>query len=181
MHPDREQAKGTQSLMTPLYSLKKPEWPSPLFPWDWIPKGFPHTSVSKKSACNAGDQGSVPGSGRSPLEGNGNPLQYPSLENPIDRGAWQTVYGADGLWVCKSQTWLSTHSSSSWVTKCLRKEIGRQLDMSQVSKGAKEFALKIKRGRNVVTQGQRADKTKEGHGMQEWKNQTLIILPYPML
>ena len=53
--------------------------------------------------------------------------------------------------------------------------------MSQVSKGAKEFALKIKRGRNVVTQGQRADKTKEGHEMQEWKNQTLIILPYPML
>ena len=60
-------------------------------------------------------------------------------------------------------------------------EKGRQLDMNKVSKGAKEFALKIKRRRNVVTQGQRADNTKEGHGMQAWKNQTLIILPYPML
>ena len=42
----------------------------------------------KKSACNAGDLGSIPGLGRSPGEGNGNPLQYSSLENPMDRGAW---------------------------------------------------------------------------------------------
>ena len=45
-------------------------------------QGFPHSSVSKKSACNAGDLGSFPGSGRSPGEGNGNPLRYSSLENP---------------------------------------------------------------------------------------------------
>ena len=45
-------------------------------------QGFPHSSVGKKSACNAGDLGSIPGSGRSPGEGNGNPLQYSSLENP---------------------------------------------------------------------------------------------------
>ena len=45
----------------------------------------------KESACNAGDLGSIPGSGRSPGEGNGNPLQYPCLENPIDRGAWQAT------------------------------------------------------------------------------------------
>ena len=44
--------------------------------------GFPHSSVSKESACNAGDPGSIPGSGRSPKEGNGNPLQYSCLENP---------------------------------------------------------------------------------------------------
>ena len=49
--------------------------------------GFPHGSVGKESACNAGDQGSIPGSGRSPGEGNGNPLQYSCLENPMDRGA----------------------------------------------------------------------------------------------
>ena len=56
--------------------------------------GFPGGSVSKDSACNAGDLGSIPGSGRSPGEGNGNPLQYFRLENPIDRGAWQaTVHG----------------------------------------------------------------------------------------
>ena len=48
----------------------------------------------KKSACNAGDLGSIPGLGRSPGEGNGNPLQYSSLENPMDRGAWwATVHG----------------------------------------------------------------------------------------
>ena len=56
--------------------------------------GFPCSSVSKESACNAGDPGLIPGWGRSPGEGNGNPLQYSCLENPKDRGAWQaTVHG----------------------------------------------------------------------------------------
>ena len=56
--------------------------------------GFPHSSVGKESACNAGNLRSVPGSGRSPGEGNGNPPQYSYLENPMDRGPWQaTVYG----------------------------------------------------------------------------------------
>ena len=56
--------------------------------------GFPHSSVSKESACNAGDPGSIPGLERSPGEGNGSPLQYFCLENPMDRGAWQaTVHG----------------------------------------------------------------------------------------
>ena len=49
---------------------------------------FPSGSDSKESACNAEDPGSIPGSGRSPGEGNGNPLQYSCLENPVDRGAW---------------------------------------------------------------------------------------------
>ena len=44
-------------------------------------------SGGKESACNAGDPGLIPGSGRSPEEGNGNPLQYSCLENPMDRGA----------------------------------------------------------------------------------------------
>ena len=47
--------------------------------------------VSKESACNAGDLGSIPGSGGSPGEGNGNPFQYSCLENPMDRGAWQAI------------------------------------------------------------------------------------------
>ena len=49
----------------------------------------------KESACNAGatgDTGSIPGSGRSPGEGHGNPLQYSCLENPMDRGAWWTTF-----------------------------------------------------------------------------------------
>ena len=56
--------------------------------------GFPHSSVNKSSAGNAGDLGSILGSGRSPGEGNGNPLQYSCLENSMERGAWQaTVHG----------------------------------------------------------------------------------------
>ena len=52
-----------------------------------IYRGFPGGSNGKESACNAGDPGSIPGSGRSPGEGNGNPLQYSCLGNPMDRGA----------------------------------------------------------------------------------------------
>ena len=65
--------------------------------------GFPGGSEVKVSACKAGDLGSIPGSGRSPGEENGNPLQYSCLENPMDGGAWwATVHG-----VAKSQTRLS--------------------------------------------------------------------------
>ena len=52
------------------------------------PLDFPGGSDRKASAYNAGDLGSIPGSGRSPGEGNGNPLQYSCLENPMDGGAW---------------------------------------------------------------------------------------------
>ena len=56
--------------------------------------GFSHSSVGKESAYNAGDPGLIFGSGRLPGEGNGNPLQYCCLENPMDRGAWwATVHG----------------------------------------------------------------------------------------
>ena len=65
-------------------------------------KGFPGGSDGKESTCNLGDLCSVPGSGRSPEEGNGNPLQYSCLENPMDRAWWATVHG-----VAKSRTRLS--------------------------------------------------------------------------
>ena len=56
--------------------------------------GFPGGSVVKNPLANEGDGGSIPGLGRSPGEGNGNPLQYSCLENPMDRGAWRaTVHG----------------------------------------------------------------------------------------
>ena len=56
--------------------------------------GFPCSSVGKESAYSAGDLGSTPGSGRSPGEGNGNPLQYPCLESLMDRGSsWAAVHG----------------------------------------------------------------------------------------
>ena len=51
-------------------------------------EGFPGGSDGKASACSAGDLGSIPGSGISPGEGNGNPVQYSCLGNPMDRGAW---------------------------------------------------------------------------------------------
>ena len=55
--------------------------------------GFPGGSVVKNPPVNAEDMGSIPGSGRSPGEGNGNPLQCSRMENPMDRGAWRvTVY-----------------------------------------------------------------------------------------
>ena len=50
--------------------------------------GFPDDSNGKESACNAGDLGLIPESGRSPGEGNGNPLQHSCVEDPMDRGAW---------------------------------------------------------------------------------------------
>ena len=56
--------------------------------------GFPGGSVVKNPPVNEGDTGLIPGSGRSPGEGNANPLQYSCWENPMDGGAWQvTVYG----------------------------------------------------------------------------------------
>ena len=56
--------------------------------------GFPGRAVVKKPPANAGDSGSVPGSGRAPGGGNGNPFQYSCLENPIDRRTWwATVHG----------------------------------------------------------------------------------------
>ena len=53
--------------------------------------GFPGGSDGKETACNVGEPGSIPGSGRSPKEGNGYPLQYSHLENPMARGAWQSI------------------------------------------------------------------------------------------
>ena len=53
--------------------------------------GFPDGSDGKEAACSAGELGSIPGSGRSPRGGHGNPLQYSSLENSMDRGAWQAI------------------------------------------------------------------------------------------
>ena len=65
--------------------------------------GFPGGKARKESTCKAGDLGLIPGLGRSPGEGNGNPLQYSCMENPMDRGAWQaTVHG-----VTMSRTQLS--------------------------------------------------------------------------
>ena len=62
-------------------------------------KGFPGGSDNKESTCNAGDLGLIPGWGRSPGKGNGNPLQYSCVENPMDGGAWwATVHRVAKSW-----------------------------------------------------------------------------------
>ena len=94
VHPTR-----SPSYIPPSYSLKNSNWQAHLgigqkhhnmleFPKG---RGFPHSSVSKESACNEGDLSLIPGSGGSSGEGNGNPLQYSCLENPMARGAWQAI------------------------------------------------------------------------------------------
>ena len=62
--------------------------------------GFPGGSDSKESACNVGDPGLIPGSGRPPGEGNGYPHQYSCMENPMDREDWKAILHG----VSKSQT-----------------------------------------------------------------------------
>ena len=68
--------------------------------------GFPGGSDGKASACNVGDPGLIPGSGRSPGEGNGNPLQCSCLGNPMDRVAWLATVQE----VAKNQTRLSAQT-----------------------------------------------------------------------
>ena len=70
--------------------------------------GFPGGSDGKEPAHSAGDPSSIPGSGRSPGEGHGNPPQHSCLENPMDRGAWWATVHT----VAKSRTWLSDYFHS---------------------------------------------------------------------
>ena len=72
-----EESRGTQLSVIHLFTYIKGRF-----------KVFPSGSDSKASAYSEGDLGSIPGSGRSPGEGNGDPVQYSCLKNPMDRGAW---------------------------------------------------------------------------------------------
>ena len=77
-------------------------------------RGLPRWLSGKESACQARDAGLIPGSGRSPRRGNGNPFQYSCLENHMDRGAWQaTVHGV--IWV--RHNWVSRHT---YMNECIR-------------------------------------------------------------
>ena len=82
-----------------FYSLAKSKW------------GFPCVADTEESTSNVGDQGLIPGSRRSPGEGNNNPLQYSCLEDPMDRGAWQGY----SPWGCKEldmTEWLTQNQNS---------------------------------------------------------------------
>ena len=105
------------AISPPWLSLEISWWAFQ-FPYAWAP-GFPHGSVVENQPDNARNVGSIPGSGRSPREGNGNPLQYSCLGNPMNRGAWQaTIHGVAE----ESDTtqWLNTntpglHCLDPWV------------------------------------------------------------------
>ena len=89
-------------MITPPASPFLPGFGIPLAHFASLPSfflGFPDNSDGKESACSAGDSGSIPGLGRSPEEGNGNPLQYSCLQNPMDGGNRQvTVHGVAESW-----------------------------------------------------------------------------------
>ena len=99
-------------------------------------QGFPGGSAGKESTCNAGDPRSIPGLGRSAGEGDGYPLQYSGLENPMDRGVWRaTVCGVTNGGTRLSDvrfhfTFLSTQNQGSgWPgDDAARVEEGRSLD-----------------------------------------------------
>ena len=83
--------------------------------------GLPSGTVVKNTPANAGDAGSIPGSGRSPGEGNGNLLQYPCLENPMDRGAWRAAvlrWGGAGRDSAPEDTHTSVHPPTGAEQHC---------------------------------------------------------------
>ena len=105
--------------------------------------GFPGGSEVKASAWNAGNLGLIPGSGRSPGEGNGTPLQYSCLENPMDGGAWWATYSPRGrkeldtterlhfhfslsLWVQIGCTGVGKRKKQSGIKGCVSESEGRQ-------------------------------------------------------
>ena len=90
--------------------------------------GFPSNSVGKESACNVGDLGLIPGLGRSPGEGNGNPLQYSCMKNPVDRGPGRLQsMGSQKVGFQVAQRWRihmpsrrrTRHGFNLWVRKIL--------------------------------------------------------------
>ena len=84
-------------------------------------RDFPDSSVTENLPANAGDVSLIPGSGRSPEEGNGNPLWYSCLENPTDRGTWRTIFHR----VTKSWPrlkWLSMQSEKKLINFMTQKE-----------------------------------------------------------
>ena len=90
--------------------------------------GFPGGSEGKKSACSAGDVGSIPGSGRWPREGNGHSVQCSCLEKFMDRGAWQaTVHGFTELDMTERVTHIWYSQNDKIIILCLILEIVKEM------------------------------------------------------
>ena len=88
-----------------------------IFPPSMYTGGFPGGAEVKASACNVEDLGFISGLGRSPGEGNGNPLQYSCLGNPMDRGTWQSIVHD----VTESDMTLQLNHSYSYFLKKITK------------------------------------------------------------
>ena len=98
--------------------------------------GFPGGSDHKESDCNMGDPGSIPGSGRSPGEGSGCPLQYSCLENSMDRGVWwATVHGITELDMTEQFNTFNTLVTVKWI---------RRKNAQSGSKAAEATSLALK-------------------------------------
>ena len=128
-------------------------------------KSFLGDSDGKKSACNAEDLGSIPGSRRFPGEGNSTPLQYSCLGNPMDRGAWRaTVHG-----VTKS-TWLSNQATTTTalISKC-------EWDFLFLENNINNSQPKTHLIVNIYLLCQ------EGHSVQFWVTLLLLLLTAKLL
>ena len=106
--------------MVGIFSWYSVSW----IPWPYLSMGLLRWLSGKESTCQAGDLGSIPESGRSPGEGNGTPLQYSCLGNPMDSGAWQVTVHR----VSESQTqlseWAHTHLFMAALPTCQSWRVG---------------------------------------------------------
>ena len=106
-------------------------------------QGFPCSSVSKESACSAGDRDSIPGLGGSPGEENGNPLQYPCLENLMDRSLVGCNHGVAKSWARLSNEHLLTYVSLSSLVAQLVKNLPAMQETRVRSPGREDLKKKM--------------------------------------
>ena len=132
----------------------------PRLTWKPCVLDFPGGSDGKASAYNVADLGSIPVSGRSPGEGNGNPLQYSCLENPMDGGAWQaTVHGISKSWTRLSDLTF-TFFLVFWASQCLA--LGSASKQSQTEASRPVFCLITDlRGKKFRTMGVKGNDKKK--------------------
>ena len=127
IHSDCKESTCNAADASSIPGVRKIPWrrdrlPTPVF------LAFPGGSDGKKFPCNVGDLGSIPGLGRSPGGEHGNLLQYPCLENPMDRGAWwAAVHG-----VAKSRTRLNTFTFNKFPSQLVYIHNQRIIQLFQV-------------------------------------------------